>query len=85
MESSQNIEVVTGFGKFQSVIQLDKSKIQLWWPVSYGNPYLYRLTVTLKVEGISVYSIEQRIGFREIELVRKRENDGESFYFNVNG
>lgn len=57
----------------------------LWWPSTHGDQPLSDLDVT--VEGAESHSVTERIGFREIELVREpdEDGDGEGFHFRVNG
>ncbi len=58
---------------------------ELWWPSTHGDQPLYDLDVT--VEGEESHSVTERIGFREIELVRQpdEDGDGEGFHIRVNG
>jgi beta-mannosidase len=67
-------------GKNQITAKLVVRRPQLWWPNGYGGQTLYPLVVTLGDQRL-----EQRIGFRELELVREPDKAGESFYFRVNG
>lgn len=53
---------------------------QLWWPNGLGEQPLY--TVTASAAGDSA---SKRIGLRTMELIRKRDQFGESFYHQVNG
>lgn len=57
----------------------------LWHPNGYGGQTLYTLKVML-MDGDKILDIKLfRIGFRKIELVRKPDRKGESFFFRVNG
>jgi len=67
---------------------------ELWWPAGHGDQPLYDLTVGLAPVGEAAAVGEggepadtagERVGFREIELVRERDDAGESFGFEVNG
>jgi len=63
----------------------------LWWPAGHGDQPLYDLTVDLAPAEDAAAAIgsadvaTERIGFREIDLVRERDEAGESFGFEVNG
>jgi beta-mannosidase len=55
-----------------------------WWPYGMGAQKMYEFAV--KVVGMhATAEISDRIGLREIELIREEDEFGESFYFKVNG
>jgi len=56
----------------------------LWWSHDLGTPNLYDLSVTIKKEGI-VDSVTKKLGIREVRLIQKADEWGESFYFRLNG
>ncbi|NVM46374.1 MAG: hypothetical protein HWN79_15805, partial [Candidatus Lokiarchaeota archaeon] len=56
----------------------------LWWSHDLGTPNLYDLSVTINKNGI-IDSVKQKMGVREIRLIRKTDEWGESFYFRLNG
>ncbi len=59
---------------------------KLWWPNGMGEQHLYTIKIELKnSEGQLIDSLEKQIGLRTIELVRDKDEWGESFYFKVNG
>jgi beta-mannosidase len=62
---------------------------ELWWPNGQGAPSppsLYRLRVVLAdADGNELDHWERAIGLRTIELVRDSDEQGETFYFRVNG
>jgi beta-mannosidase len=61
---------------------------ELWWPHGQGAQPLYDLKVTLlSASGEVLDTATRRIGLRSLELVRDRnhEEQGETFYFRVNG
>eukprot|EP01135_Chromosphaera_perkinsii_P001392 Nk52_evm9s166 gene=Nk52_evmTU9s166 len=70
----------------------------LWYPIEYGYPTLYNLTVSVEMVPLCVYkkafsqkkkmNVSRKVGFRKVELIRKRESPlsfkEESFYVKVN-
>lgn len=59
---------------------------ELWWPNGQGAQTLYSLRVVLSdAQDKELDCWERAIGLRTIELVRESDDDGESFYFRVNG
>ena len=57
----------------------------LWMPNGWGEPALYDFTASVTVDGKEVASKEEQIGLRTIRVVKEKDKDGESFYFEVNG
>lgn len=58
---------------------------KLWWPAGEGDQVLHDLFVSL-YDGDTVMDAEtQKIGFRQIRLLREKDAVGESFEFEVNG
>ncbi len=53
---------------------------ELWWPNGFGAQPLYPFRVTAGGQ-----TIERKIGLRTIEVVREKDDEGESFGFRVNG
>lgn len=59
---------------------------ELWWPHGQGTQPLYTLVVTIRsASGAEQDRWERRIGLRTVELVRDKDDKGETFYFRVNG
>lgn len=58
---------------------------QLWWPNGMGEQALYDVRVELRSGGTVIHKKGDRIGLRSIEVVREADQDGTSFYFEVNG
>lgn len=57
----------------------------LWWPNGLGAQPLYQVRATLSIGGETVDAADETIGLRTVELVREKDNQGESFRFRVNG
>ncbi|MHA1729376.1 MAG: beta-mannosidase [Promethearchaeota archaeon] len=68
-------------------IRLDIKNPQLWWTHDLGHQNLYDLTVSIKdQESNSVIDfLTQKIGIRDIRLIRNPDEWGETFYFLLNG
>jgi beta-mannosidase len=58
---------------------------KLWWPNGLGEQALYSLEVVVAKDGTALDRRQMRVGLRKIEVVRERDEEGESFYFKVNG
>jgi beta-mannosidase len=72
-------------GKNSCTLSFSMTDPRLWWPNGLGDPYLYDLTVDLKIHGQTCDTYSQRFGIRTIELVQDKDSIGRSFYFKVNG
>lgn len=71
-------------GRNEHEIEIEVEDPELWWPAGYGEQKLYDMEVSV-FDGDAENSRKERIGFRELELVREPDNSGESFFFKVNG
>ena len=60
---------------------------RLWWPNGLGDQPLYEVRVALRAEGqeAALDLVRYRIGLRRLELIRRPDEWGESFHFEVNG
>ena len=58
---------------------------KLWWPNGYGEQPLYRLEISLGVDGEEVDKRSLQVGLRTLRLQREPDQWGESFQFQVNG
>ncbi|WP_440767029.1 beta-mannosidase [Natronorubrum sp. DTA7] len=77
-------EVVCDSGSETVDLELTVPDPDLWWPNGYGEQPLSTLEITV-TDGATTHSIEERIGFRELSLVREDDDGGETFQFEVNG
>ena len=58
---------------------------KLWNPIGYGEPNLYKLIIKNLLDEKVVSEKEQNIGLRDVQIVREKDQYGESFYVKVNG
>ena len=62
------------------------SNPQLWYPVGYGEAYLYRLEIEAKQGTERIWCRVSKIGFRHIKINQQvHPQQGHYFYFMVNG
>ncbi|MCF6170819.1 MAG: glycoside hydrolase family 2 protein [Bacteroidales bacterium] len=60
-------------------------KPELWWPNGMGDQHRYTFRFVLQKDGEAIDSRILKTGLRRVELVRKPDAYGESFYFSING
>ncbi|UCH09909.1 MAG: glycoside hydrolase family 2 protein [Fidelibacterota bacterium] len=58
---------------------------QLWWPNGWGEQPLYVVSATLMDGETEVHRRELPVGLRTVELVREKDQRGETFGFKING
>ena len=58
---------------------------KLWWPNGLGEQNLYTLTVTLSENNHVVDTCVKTVGLRTLNLVREKDQYGESFCHEING
>lgn len=79
--------------EFRLNAQSEKLKIPIeiihpifWWTNGLGKAYLYEIKIQIKnLKGELIDEKTIKKGLRTIELVTKKDEFGESFYFNLNG
>lgn len=57
----------------------------LWMPNGFGEQNLYKVEIKIAENGVVVDQKSLKIGLREMELVRQKDEFGESFFHRVNG
>ena len=85
---TQVLEIIAPNGSSMSVqngVETEIENPQLWWPNGLGEQPLYTIKATLWNENACVDTQTKRIGLRTLELIRKRDEYGGSFYHQVNG
>lgn len=66
-------------------LDFDLSFPRLWWPHGFGDQYRYKLDVELLDESDNIIDSQSKhVGFRSAELVKDKDEFGESFYFRIN-
>jgi beta-mannosidase len=71
-------------GTNEAVLSVEVENPDLWWPAGDGDQPLYGLDVRVEANGHD-HAVTNRVGFREVELVREADDAGQSFGFEVNG
>jgi beta-mannosidase len=79
--STYNIPVTDG--KATQEIPIENPK--LWWPNGWGDQPMYKVEAILKHGDQIVHSKKIKIGLRKVEIVREKDDRGESFGIKVNG
>jgi beta-mannosidase len=81
----ENVVLVKGTNVFTRDFEVKNPK--LWWPLDYGEPYLYQVTAGLSDTSKVLSELQIPVGIRTLRLVQNPDPDGngKSFYFEVNG
>jgi len=66
-------------------VETEIAKPDLWWPRGLGGQPLYTVTAELYEDGQRVDEKSVRIGLRTLELIREKDEYGESFCHACNG
>jgi beta-mannosidase len=72
-------------GENHIVFPLNIAHPALWFPLGYGAQSLYTFHVKLLTGARAADTADAETGLRHVELVRKDDRWGRSFYFSVNG
>lgn len=65
--------------------ELDVTNLRLWFPSGMGEQPLYDLRCRLEIGDAATDEKAIRIGLRQVELVREKDEEGESFIIRING
>ncbi len=80
--ATTDVELKEGTKKYEVDFVIQNPK--LWWTNGLGDAHLYNITGELKTGQGTIFE-ETRIGIRTLELVRKKDKQGRSFYIKLNG
>ena len=70
---------------FENAVEKEVENPQLWWPNGYGKQYLYTVICQAVKDGKVTDVNQKQIGLRTLELIREKDEWGESFCHAVNG
>ena len=69
----------------QNIFNIAINNPKLWYPVGYGDQPLYDLDIDILFKGKVIDHHHERIGLRKMEIIRQKDEYGESFTPCVNG
>lgn len=69
---NHSAEIVSGNSQ-HPVFTIQAHQPKLWWPIGFGEPNLYELTVQVKQQGSVLEEISAIAAFRQVELSENRE------------
>ena len=72
-------------GRNDISVPFDVNKPRLWWCNGLGEPNLYNFDITLTKEKNIIDDRSIVTGIRQIDVVRKEDKYGRTFYFKLNG
>lgn len=87
-ECSLKISVTDPDGKvveLEDGIEKEIENAKLWWPNGYGKQYLYKVVCESIKDGKVTDINQKKIGLRTLELVKEKDEWGESFCHAING
>ena len=72
-------------GENHLTFEFDAKDPKLWWPNGYGDQALYDLEIEVSRDRTVLDKLSKKVGFRKIEVVQEKDEEGKTFYFRVNG
>ena len=87
-EAEIEVTLLSPNGEVQNIPANQETEILnplLWYPNGLGEQPLYRLTVRAKEQNETVDEKSLTIGLREMKLIQRKDEFGESFYHEING
>jgi beta-mannosidase len=72
-------------GKNELRFPFEITEPKLWWSKGLGEQNMYNFQVKLVKNGENIAVEEKSTGIRKLQLVRERDEAGESFEFEING
>jgi beta-mannosidase len=83
LQNEYAFAVESGKKKVQLPLHIERPR--LWWPKGWGEAHLYELKVQLWQDDVLLDEQKQRFGVRTLALIQEPDDEGRSFYFQVNG
>ncbi len=80
---NDNFQLKKGLNKIPVNFKIQKP--DLWWTNGLGSHYLYNFNFIVQSENNIADSANLKIGIRSLEVVRKKDSQGRSFYIKLNG
>ncbi len=80
-EIDQSISIQNSVENFDFVL----FSPDLWWIHELGESPLYKIIIDLKYNTVLIDSCTIQIGIRDLQLIRKSDQWGETFFFRLNG
>ncbi len=77
------MQLTSGLNQVQ--VEFEINNPELWWTNGLGEAHLYKITSHLKIANVSCDEKSTNFGIRTIKVVRKKDETGTSFYFELNG
>jgi len=81
-QTFKDIEIKAGKQNYSFQVEIKEPK--LWWTHNLGKSFVYIFDIQLSKNNKLIDSESISLGLRTIELVREKDNFGESFYFKLN-
>ena len=80
---TKNVQLKKGINHIENDLVINRPK--LWWSNGLGEAHLYPFTATLTIDGGVSDTQTDNIGIRSLKVINKKDADGHSFYFELNG
>ncbi len=81
--ASKEVELAKGINRIPVEFSIKNPK--LWWTNGLGDPYLYALKALVKLNDQIIDNKTENIGVRTLQIVRKPDAAGTTFYVELNG
>ncbi|WP_245630327.1 beta-mannosidase [Amphibacillus sediminis] len=78
----KEVKLVKGLNKVNLDLVIEQPR--LWWCHTMGKPYLYQFSARLKQDETIINEDSITVGLRKIRLVRDQDQQGNTFYFELN-
>ncbi len=72
-------------GAQQHTLSFEIANPELWWSAGLGEAHLYNFEIRLNSGNTLLASESVTTGLRDIKLIREKDEQGESFLFEING